>query len=297
MAVPYNKLKGHSTEKIFDGAKHALAICQVPNMGPTNLTTTLYHGTFVPAFKARLGIKDNKSMPSRSTLETVYRSHLAQQNEEKTKAETYSNKKDMSDSDSSDSDENDNDKSDGFVGSDCDDDAAAATTKVTAVVPRAPFRRLRNVTKSPDELSTERMAPVRAAISKAISALQKASGVGKPTRRALSLLGFSGDGLLSCDHSSLDDKPYALRWAALVLPPEHGLPLQQMSDGNAVWCAVLQYHEGLGNGALEKLIAATRERCADLKSERCAIGGRSCQELGLGNLASVVAGKKRKQKK
>ena len=74
MAVPYNKLKGHSTEKIFDGAKHALALCQVPNMGPTNLTTTLYHGRFVPAFKARLGITDNKFMPSRSTLEQVSRS-------------------------------------------------------------------------------------------------------------------------------------------------------------------------------------------------------------------------------
>ena len=88
------KLMGLSTDKIVDGVEHGLAACGAKSLNNHHLNGELYEAKFVPAFMRRLGITDAKHVPARSTICTVYQSHLAQKQEEKTNAggETYKQK-------------------------------------------------------------------------------------------------------------------------------------------------------------------------------------------------------------
>lgn len=266
-----NKLKGLTTKEAVNAIKYALAHCKVvsPATYHVPVSPATYHAEFVPFFMAHLGLKDVKGVPSRRELDSVWRSHLAKQKEETTKeeSETCNNSRVDSDSESSISEKDADSESDGFVGSDSDDDAAAAASN-SALVASCPALRRRGVPNSADDLRAEKMAaPVRAALNKAVSALEKASRDGRPTRRALSALGFSGGVLLTGATSYLDDKPCAIKYATLVLPKEHGLDFERMPTGRAAWAALFKYHGGLGDGVLQKQIAATRECCEERKYE------------------------------
>ena len=124
--IQEDKLKGISEEKAVDAVEHGLALCQTTSLGYSYVDKDAYNDRFVPAFMARLGLKDVKEVPVRSALDLLHRTHLAKKEEETLNAqhETYQNKEDESDSESQKSDEDE--ESDGFVGSDSDDDAAPA---------------------------------------------------------------------------------------------------------------------------------------------------------------------------
>ena len=84
-----DKLKGITPENAVDAAQHALAQCQAKRIKALDSTT--YNDDFVPAFMARLGIKDVEDVPTRAALQETCQSHLAKKEEEKTKkeSETY----------------------------------------------------------------------------------------------------------------------------------------------------------------------------------------------------------------
>ena len=292
-----DKLKGLKEGKIVGAIKYALRQCDAVGFTGSNMDSATYHSSFVPPFMAHLGLKDVKKVPFRTTLDLVYRGHLAKEKEETLNAqrETHNNSTDESDSESRKSDEDE--ESDGFVGSDSDDDDAAATTKVTAVVPCAPLRRLRNVPKPAAELLAEGLVPVRDALNQAKTALQKPSLGKNKTRTALRVIGLSGDGVLATGSQfGFEDMAYAIKQAERALPDEHGLDFSQMTTAREVWLALIQNHQGLGDGALEKRITATRERCAAASLERLEARPQATNQTSLsGPKASVVAGRKRRK--
>jgi hypothetical protein len=288
-----DKLKGLETAETVGAIKHALAKCDAVGFTGRHMDAATYHSAFVPPFMAHLGLTDVNKVPARSTLDLVYRSHLETKEVEQTKveSETYENKKDES---GLESDHDNDDKSDGFVGSDSDDGAASPPV----VARRLPLRRRRGAVQSAAELLREKLAPVRDALNQAKTALERPSPSRNKTRKALGALGLSGDGVLGQTEfaSKFQDRDYAIKQAGRALPREHGLDFSRMSTAPAVWLELIQYHQGLGDGVLEKRIAATRQLCTDLTSKRLAVGGRNCQIQHPDiQKATVVASLKRKQ--
>ena len=268
MATYNDKLKGISTEKAVDAINHALAQCDAGHfMAPSIKKATDYKTKFVPAFMAYLGLTDVEKVPARSTLTTLYQSHLAKKAEETTKkeSETY-----------------------------------RPTTSSTR-------RRLAPVTKSPEDELAEKMALVRADLAKELRKLETEKvperargwrgGTGKCAMiRALRALGFSGDGVAHTDTFLFDDLSYAMNWAKRVLPDENCLDLASMTTALEVWLALIKYHQGLGDGNLEKQIAATRARCEALSLERYAASDHLQDAIVKAQIASAAASKKRPAK-
>mmetsp|Transcript_8578 Transcript_8578/g.26800 ORF Transcript_8578/g.26800 Transcript_8578/m.26800 type:complete len:662 (+) Transcript_8578:245-2230(+) len=291
-----DKLKGISEEKAADAVQHALDLCKAPRLAYGYVDQVAYNDRFVPAFMARLGLKDVKEVPVRSALDLVHRTHLAKKEEETLNArhETYQNKKDESDEEESGSSDDEDEESDGFVGSDSDDDDAAATTKVTAVVPCAPLRRrLRNVPKSEDDLLAEKLAPVHDALRKADLALQKAVRDKCATQEALRAIGLSGFDSRVLGFA-FEDKDYAIKWAETALPEEHGLDFASMPTSREVWRGLIRYHRGLADGVLEKRITATRECCADLDFDHRSTYTQNAHVAPAIRAAAVAGSKRRK---
>lgn len=251
-SATYNdKLKGISTEKAVDAIDHALALCNERRFGAVDRVT--YHTKFVPEFMAYLGLTDVEKVPARSTLTTLYQSHLAKKKEDATKkeSETYH-----------------------------------PTTSSTR-------RRLAPVTKSPEDELAKEMATARATFAKALMGLSKATGNKRPTRDALRALGLSGGEITGNERFQLDDKPLAMRWAAIALPKEHGLDFEQMPDGKTVWRGLIGYYQGLGDGALKERIAATQELCAEASFQRHSAKPQNVPSFAKAAVASAAASKKR----
>ena len=245
----------------------------------------------VQAVKTKMGWD---KPPAKRWLAEVYRSHLARKEEETLNAqhETHNNSRDASSSESSESDDDDDDKSAGFVGLDDDDDDGAPAS-VSVAPPTA--RPRRGVKPSEDQLRAERMVPVRAALRTADLALQKAVRDKGATQRALGALGISGDGVSQTGpRFPFDDKAYAIKQAERALPDEHGLDFSRMTTAREVWLALIQYSDGLADGALEKRIEETRARCDQLTTERRACAPKT--DVRVATKASAAAGLERKIK-
>ena len=258
MASYGDKLNGIPPEKAVDAVAYALAKCQATTFWQLR-DSGKYHTEFVPAFMARLGIEDVVKVPARSTLDLVYQSHLAKKEVARiqVESETYKNKKAESDEEES-RGSDDDEESDDYVGLDDDDDDDDGPPASVSVAPLSE-RPQRGVPQSEDQLRAEKMVQVRAALQKAVSALEKPSLGKNKTQDALGALGLRGDGVLGGSFP-FDDKTYAMKLAKVACPDVVFTP-EKIADARTVWRMLILYHHNLGDDELEKQIAAMRERC------------------------------------